>query len=144
MQGAASQQETGSFMSWRFLHGFGKVRKMKARTIDPEWLTARDAAKYAGVCVRTIQNYILSGAVRSTSVVIPGNTRGRRLVHRPSLDQFIEQGVGVAMKRNLPARPRAGATRPAGKGGNRHPGDGTQNEAPAAPTPTTTHSARKA
>jgi len=62
-------------------------------SILPRWLTLEGASTYSGLTIRTLQNYIAAGHVRSSNVVAPGNTRGRRLLDRASLDAFIEEGL---------------------------------------------------
>ena len=65
----------------------------KKHAIAPRWLTLEGASTYSGLTIRTLQNYIAAGHVRSSNVVAAGNTRGRRLLDRASLDDFIEQGL---------------------------------------------------
>ena len=65
----------------------------KKHAIIPKWLTLEGASTYSGLTIRTLQNYIAAGHVRSANVVAAGNSRGRRLVDRASLDAFIEQGL---------------------------------------------------
>ena len=73
-------------------------------SIVPRWLTLKGAAIYTGLSERTNQNYIKANLVISSNVVMPGASRGRRLVDRISLDAFIEQGIGgkseIAMNRH--------------------------------------------
>lgn len=57
------------------------------------------AALYSGVSSRLIENWIRAGLIRSSNVIAPGSTRGRRLIDRESIDAFIEAGVS-----NPPAR----------------------------------------
>jgi hypothetical protein len=61
--------------------------------ISPRWFTLEGASTYSGLTIRTLQNYIAAGHVRSATVVAAGKSRGRRLVDRASLDAFIEQGL---------------------------------------------------
>jgi hypothetical protein len=77
--------------------------------IAPRWLTLEGASTYSGLTVRTLQNYITAGHVRSSNVVAKGKTRGRRLVDRRSLDAFIEEGVSrppaeIAMNKGRAAK----------------------------------------
>ena len=65
-------------------------------TITPRWLTYESASKYSGLGPRTLQNHINAGILRSSNACAPGNSRGRRLIDRESLDSFIEAGVGKA------------------------------------------------
>ena len=69
----------------------------------PRWLTIESASSYSGFSKSTVQNYIKAGLIRSSNVVAPGNSRGRRLIDRESLDAFIEAGVDrepTALKMN--------------------------------------------
>jgi hypothetical protein len=60
-----------------------------------KWLTFQAAAKYVGVSVRTLQNWEKAESFRTANVIVPGSTRGRRLIDRESLDEFIEGFVGA-------------------------------------------------
>ena len=62
--------------------------------ITPRWLTLEGAAIYSGLSQRTIETYIKENLVVSANVIMPGRSRGRRLVERESLDAFIEQFIG--------------------------------------------------
>ena len=62
---------------------------------EPRWLTFKAGAVYASVSVRTIENWNAAGAIKTTNIIRPGATRGKRLVCRQSLDRMLEQGVGV-------------------------------------------------
>lgn len=62
-------------------------------SILPRWLTLEGASTYSGLTIRTLQNYITAGHIVSANVVAPGNSRGRRLLDRASLDAFIEEGL---------------------------------------------------
>jgi hypothetical protein len=64
-------------------------------TLTPKWLTLEQAQQYCGLNARTIQNHIKAGLIRSANVTAPGASRGRRLVDRVSLDEFIEGHVGA-------------------------------------------------
>ena len=63
------------------------------RAITPRWLTLQGANTYSGLTIRTLQNHITAGHIVSANVVAPGNSRGRRLIDRASLDAFIEEGL---------------------------------------------------
>jgi hypothetical protein len=69
------------------------VHAVNNGTIAPRWLGLKQAEIYSGIGLRCLQNYIAAGLIRSSNVIAPGNTRGRRLVDRESLDAFIEEGV---------------------------------------------------
>jgi len=62
--------------------------------IQPGWFTFEGASAYCGLSVSTIQMIVSRNLVISSNVRMPGNTRGRRLIKRESLDAFIEQGIG--------------------------------------------------
>ncbi|MCX6879479.1 MAG: helix-turn-helix domain-containing protein [Verrucomicrobia bacterium] len=64
-------------------------------TINPRWLTLPQAAAYSGIGERCIQNYLRAGHIRSSNCRAPGATRGRRLIDRESLDNFILAGVSA-------------------------------------------------
>ena len=66
----------------------------RSEYIFPRWLTIKGAAIYSGLSERTIQNYIKADVIISSNVVLPGASRGRRLIERISLDAFIEKGIG--------------------------------------------------
>lgn len=59
------------------------------------WLTKREAAKFAGVSTRTITNWEARGAFLTANVIMPGATRGRKLIDRASLREFIAGFIGV-------------------------------------------------
>jgi hypothetical protein len=61
--------------------------------IAPQWFTIEGACKYSGLSDGTICNYIREGYTISANVILPGNSRGRRIINRPSLDAFIERYV---------------------------------------------------
>lgn len=50
------------------------------------WLSAQDAAAYAGVSVDTLERAVRDGALRSAQ---PGGRRGRRLFERAELDAWL-------------------------------------------------------
>jgi hypothetical protein len=63
--------------------------------IAPAWLTFEGGSQYSGLSSRTLQNYAAANNIRTSNVIAPGATRGRRLIDRKSLDEFIEAGVGA-------------------------------------------------
>ncbi|WP_419529552.1 helix-turn-helix domain-containing protein [Haloferula sp.] len=66
------------------------------------WLPLKKASIYSGLSARTLQNYIRKGLIKSSNVIAPGSSRGRRLIDRESLDAFIEAGVNrSATKLNM-------------------------------------------
>lgn len=56
----------------------------------PRWLTLKGAAVYSGLSSAGIGRLAAHGKIRSSLVSISGTKRGRRLVDRLSLDEFIE------------------------------------------------------
>jgi hypothetical protein len=76
-------------------HQFGAISTQKT-TITPRWLTYEAAAIYSGLGTRVLENHVRAGLIRSSNACAPGSTRGRRLLDRISLDEFIEAGVGKA------------------------------------------------
>lgn len=92
------------------------ARKAPEVTLSSRWLTFQSAALYAGVSVRTLQNWEQAGCFKSANVVIPGSTRGRRLIDRESLDRFIESFIGapaskIGMNDKREAAASAGASK---------------------------------
>jgi Helix-turn-helix domain len=76
----------------------------KTRAIPARWLTFQAGSQYVGVSVRTLQNWEKAGGFRTANVA-PCGSRGRRLIDRESLDQFLESYVGspkseIAMNAN--------------------------------------------
>ena len=65
--------------------------------ITRRWLTYQQAEIYSGIGSRTLQNHVRAGFIRSSNACAPGSTRGRRLIDRRSLDEFIEAGVNAPM-----------------------------------------------
>lgn len=63
--------------------------------VSPGWLTINGAAKYSGLSEGHLKVLIKGGHVVSSNCKIPGNSKGRRLIKRASLDEFIESGIGV-------------------------------------------------
>ena len=72
---------------------------MQNQNVIVRWLGISQAAIYSGVSTRLLENWIRDGLIRSSNVIAPGATRGRRLIDRESLDAFIESGIS-----NGPAR----------------------------------------
>jgi hypothetical protein len=64
--------------------------------IQPAWLTYNDASRYSGLSVRLLQDLVRRHLIVSSAVIQPGARRGRRLISRASLDEWIEQGIGGA------------------------------------------------
>ena len=63
-------------------------------TYEKKWLTLQAAAAYSGLNIRTLQNYAREGLIIASTVKQPGASRGRRLVKKQSIDDFIEAGIG--------------------------------------------------
>jgi Helix-turn-helix domain len=54
------------------------------------------AVHYCGLCEGTLYKLVKDKLITSSNVILPGNSRGRRLIKRSSLDEFIEAGIGAA------------------------------------------------
>ena len=63
--------------------------------ITRRWLTYQHAEIYSGIGARTLQSHVKAGLIRSSNACAPGASRGRRLIDRQSLDDFIERGVNA-------------------------------------------------
>jgi len=69
---------------------------MKVQTAPPaRWLSVKSAAAYCGVSDRTLETWDAKGLIRSSNVVMPGASKGRRLIDRESLDAFIESHIAT-------------------------------------------------
>jgi hypothetical protein len=75
----------------------------------PRWITFQTASRYCGLCARTLQNYEKAEMIRVANVIIPGLTRGRKLIDRESLDALIEASIGK--KTMIPICPMKGGRR---------------------------------
>jgi len=64
-------------------------------TATRRWFSLQDAAHYAGVSKRLIELWEKAGHIRVSRVITPGNSKGRVLVDRESLDEFIESYLGT-------------------------------------------------
>ncbi|MDQ8191571.1 hypothetical protein [Roseibacillus persicicus] len=60
----------------------------------PEWLTIFGASIYSGLSKSLIYELIDDDLIVSATVLRPGRKRGRRLIQRRSLDEFIESCIG--------------------------------------------------
>ena len=67
----------------------------------PEWLTVADALEYSGLSGALLYELISEGCIISSTVLRPGRRRGRRLIKRESLDEFIEEGIGRSSVDNI-------------------------------------------
>ena len=78
-----------------------RPRVMQTRTIAhvggtlPKALTFQSAAPYSGLSGGTLRNYQKAGLITVYNVIIPGQTRGRKLIDRQSLDNLLEGNVGT-------------------------------------------------
>lgn len=79
-----------------------------AKNTEPRWLTFKAGAVYASVSVRTIEHWEADGSIKTTNIIRPGSTRGKRLVCRQSIDRLLEQGVGVKTRATV-GRGKGGA-----------------------------------
>ena len=62
--------------------------------ILPKTLTFQQGVHYSGLSIGTLRNYEKAGLITVYNLMIPGTTRGRRLIDRSSLDSLIEASVG--------------------------------------------------
>ena len=62
-------------------------------SVTPRWLTFQQAAKYTGVCQRTLENWEKAKCFKVSRPKMPGKSKGRTLVDRLSLDAFIESFI---------------------------------------------------
>lgn len=67
---------------------------IKTNAKTSRWITFQAGSQYVGVSVRTLQNWDKAGLLRTANVT-PLGTRGRRLIDREHLDQFIESFIGA-------------------------------------------------
>jgi hypothetical protein len=81
----------------------------QTNAITPRWLTYQAAPEYCGLNSRTLRNYEKAGLLRVANVIIPGSTRGRRLIDRESLDLLIDGNVGTVT--TAPICPQKGGAR---------------------------------
>ena len=63
--------------------------------IPPKALTFQSAALYSGLSGGTLRNYEKAGLITVYNVIIPGQTRGRKLIDRQSLDDLLEGNAGT-------------------------------------------------
>lgn len=68
---------------------------------EPMWLTVVAAVRYSGLSRALLYLHIKDGKLISSTVKRPGCSRGRRLVQRASLDQLIEDGIGISSSNNM-------------------------------------------
>ncbi len=66
---------------------------MSEPAIQPAWLTLAGAVIYSGLSESTLHLLIKGKHVISSNCKLPGNSKGRRLLKRESLDAFIEAGI---------------------------------------------------
>jgi hypothetical protein len=67
---------------------------MNANTVTPRWGTYKQASRHSGLSIRLLQDFVRLNLIRSSVVTKPGAKRGTRLVDLPSLDGYIEAGIG--------------------------------------------------
>lgn len=81
------------------------VKQAQKSTPSARWLTFQAGAKYVGVSERTLENWEKLGCFKVARVIAPGKTKGRALIDRESLDDYITQFIGnppaeIAMNAN--------------------------------------------
>jgi hypothetical protein len=64
-------------------------------TVEPRWLKIDDAVRFSGICRSKLYSLIRSRAIRSACLRHEDSTRGTRLVHAPSLNDYIIRHEGV-------------------------------------------------
>jgi hypothetical protein len=69
------------------------MSKMESR--EPEWVSVLDACKIAGIGRSNCYAHINLGKIRTCLLKRPGTTKGRRLVHLPSLLGYLE-GLAIS------------------------------------------------
>ena len=67
----------------------------------PAWFSVSDAAHYSGLSAALLYELIEDKCIISSTALRPGRRRGRRLIQRASLDEFIEAGVGKKSADNI-------------------------------------------
>lgn len=76
----------------------------------PAWLSVPAAAHYSGLSRTVLYRHIDAENLVTSTVMLPGKRRGRRLIQRESLDRLIEGGIGLSScdnTRSSKRRPRA-------------------------------------
>jgi hypothetical protein len=68
----------------------------QGNAFPPKTLTFQQASYYTGVSVETLENYAKADLITVSNVIMPGATRGRKLIDRKSLDLLIDSSVGVS------------------------------------------------
>ena len=69
--------------------------------ILPKALTFQSASPYSGLSGGTLRNYEKAGLITVYNVIIPGQTRGRKLIDRQSLDDLLEGNTGTITTANI-------------------------------------------
>jgi hypothetical protein len=67
---------------------------MSKQAIKPAWLTYPSAETYTGLSGRTIERRVADGTLVTTFIKPKGAKRGRRLISRQSIDDWMESGMG--------------------------------------------------
>jgi hypothetical protein len=75
---------------------------MHQHTRTPRWGNYKQARDHSGLSIRLLQDFVKDNLIRSSVVIKPGAKRGVRLIDLRSLDELIEQGIGmkVSLKMN--------------------------------------------
>jgi hypothetical protein len=63
--------------------------------VQPRWSKVEGAVRYSGICRSKIYELIRRGAIRSACLREEANSRGTRLIHLRSLDDYIMRHTGV-------------------------------------------------
>ena len=87
-------------MAW-YQH-FELIRaKRKPLLIEPRWLSYEVASAYCCLSATHLRVMVRRKLIKSKLVCLPGAGRGRRLIDRLSLDEFIENSGDEARQTNL-------------------------------------------
>ena len=68
------------------------MRELRVERVQQAWFSWADAAKYTGLCERTLQKVVARGEIKAKLFTTgDGKTgRRRRMISRASLDEWIE------------------------------------------------------
>lgn len=72
----------------------------------PAWLSVPAAVHYSGLSRTVLYRHIDADNLVTSTVMLPGKRRGRRLIQRESLDRLIESGIGLSSCDNTRPAPR--------------------------------------
>jgi len=70
-----------------------RVKDLLKEAPVSDWINLAEAQRILRVSKSTVFNMCNAGAIKTSALLIPGKTRGRRLYSRASILAFIEGGV---------------------------------------------------